>query len=268
MHPIERLRYVARASGADAGVLVRETAGSLGTFSDDPAGMVMACRRMLARHLTVGPLWWMASRACCAVDPMREAWAAAEEFDADRTARQLALALPDDATVLVLGWPETIAEALPSRGDLEVLVVDVHGEGRGMAQRLRRAQVDVEEVPVAGLGAAAAAADLVLVEASVAGPETFIGVAGSRAAAAVGRHGGAAVWLVAGTGRFLPERIWNVIETRFHLDGDEPWENSDELVPLDLVDMIVGRDGVVEAAEAVRLIDCPIAPELFKEGVL
>ena len=30
MHPIERLRYVARASGADQAMLVRETAGRAG----------------------------------------------------------------------------------------------------------------------------------------------------------------------------------------------------------------------------------------------
>ena len=32
MHPIERLRYVARASGADQELLVRETAHALGAF--------------------------------------------------------------------------------------------------------------------------------------------------------------------------------------------------------------------------------------------
>ena len=38
MHPIERLRYVARASGADQAVLVRETAQALAAFRDDPSG--------------------------------------------------------------------------------------------------------------------------------------------------------------------------------------------------------------------------------------
>ena len=36
VHPIERLRYVARASGADQSVLVRETAQALAAFRDDP----------------------------------------------------------------------------------------------------------------------------------------------------------------------------------------------------------------------------------------
>jgi hypothetical protein len=267
VHPIERLRYVARASGADQAALVRETAGSLGAFRHDPPGMVMACRRMLARHLTSGPLWWLSSRVCVAVDPMREAWAAVEEFEADRTARSLSAALPDDGVVCVLGWPEVVAEALPARGDLDVLVVDVADEGSGLVRRLRRSDVDVSDVPLAGLGAAAAAADVVLLEAACVGPDAFVGVAGSRAAAAVGRHAGKQVWLVAGVGRMLPRRLWDVVEARLDEDG-EPWEGDDEVVPLDLISAVVGPAGPQPPEDALRRVDCPIAPELFKEGVL
>ncbi len=267
MHPIERLRYVARASGADQTSLVRETAGSLGAFRDDPAGLVMACRRMLARHLSSGPLWWLTSRACTAPDAMREAWLAADEFEADRTARHLSHALPDDATVVVLGWPEVIAEALPARGDLDVLVVDTLGEGGGLVRRLRRSDVDAQDVPQAGLGAAAATADVVLIEASVVGPDAFVAVAGSHAAAAVALHAGKQVWLVAGVGRFVPRRLWEVIDSR--LDGaDEPWEADEEIVPLDLITKVVGARGAEDVAEALRHVDTPIAPELFKEGIL
>jgi hypothetical protein len=267
VHPIERLRYVARASGADQAALVRETAGSLGAFRDDPAGMVMACRRMLARHLTSGPLWWLSSRVCTGVDPMREAWNAVDDFEADRTPRELSLALPDDAVVCVLGWPEVIAEALPARGDLDVLVVDVVGEGSGLVRRLRRSDMEATDVPLAGLGAAAAAADVVLLEAQCAGPQSFISLAGSRAAAAVARHAGHEVWLVAGVGRMLPARLWDVIEGR--LDArDEPWELDDEVVPLDLATSICGPSGPEPVDIALRRVDCPIAVELFKEGVL
>ena len=41
MHPIERLRYVARSSGAPMSMLVRETAGALGGLGFDPAGLVV-----------------------------------------------------------------------------------------------------------------------------------------------------------------------------------------------------------------------------------
>lgn len=267
MHPIERLRYVARASGADQSTLVRETAGSLGAFAGDPAGLVMGCRRMLARHTSSGPLWWLTSRACTAVDAQREAWAAADELEADATARLLAFALPDDATVVVLGWPELIAQALPARGDVGVLVVDTLGESAGLVRRLRRADVEVADVPQAGLGAAAAAADLVLLEATVVGPEAFVAVAGSRAAAAVARHAGKQVWLVAGVGRLVPGRLWEVIEARLDA-AEDPWDAEEEVVPLDLVTHVAGPFGMEAPADMLARVDTPIAPELFKEGVL
>ena len=165
MHPIERLRYVARASGADQAMLVRETAGALAAFADDPAGLVTACRRIVARHPGSGPLWWLCSRVLTATEPMREAWTASDELDEDRTGAALARALPEDATVCVIGWPDLVGEALRRRGDLDVLVVDALGEGSGLVRVLERSDVVVTDVPVTGTAAAAAAADLVLLEA-------------------------------------------------------------------------------------------------------
>jgi hypothetical protein len=264
MHPIERLRYVARASGADQAVLVRETAASLASLGFDPTGLVTACRRIIDRHLTSGPLWWLCGRVLCAGDSRGEAWRAVSEIEDDTTGRELAFALPDAATVCVLGWPEVVAEALVRRGEVDVLVVDSLGEGRGLARRLARADVVAEEVPTHGLGAAAAAADLVLLEASAIGPTGALCVAGSRAAAAVARHAGHPVWLVGGVGRLLPGRVWSALTARLDAEGDEPWQADDEVVPLDLVDRICGVAGPEMIGDALRRTDCPIAPELFK----
>ena len=92
-------------------------------------------------------------------------------------------------------------------------------------------------------------------------------MAGSRAAAAVARHAGREVWLVAGVGRLLPRRLFDVIEGRLDEDA-EPWDADDEVVPLDLVTSVAGPSGPEPPGEALRRVDCPIAPELFKEGVL
>jgi hypothetical protein len=264
VHPIERLRYVARASGADQAILVRETASALAAFTDDPAGLVTACRRIVARHPGSGPLWWLCSRVLTATEPMREAWRATDELEEDRTAQALAHAIPDDATVCVLGWPDLVADALRRRGDLDVLVVDALGEGSGLVRVLERAEVAVTEVPVTGTAAAAAEADLVLLEAAAVGPDSALAVSSSRAAAAVARTSETAVWLTAGVGRLVPARIWECMVQR--LDAAcEPWDADEELVPLDLVDKIVGPDGPEDPADARRRTDCPIAPELFKE---
>src|SRR5438552_2777432 len=127
MHPIERLRYVARAEGAGPSLLVRESAEALAGFGNDPVGMVTACRRLVDRHASVGPVWWLAARVLAAGQQRVEAWRAAEDIEADPTPQVLAARLPDDATVVVIGWPEQASEAVRRRGDLEVLVVDCDG---------------------------------------------------------------------------------------------------------------------------------------------
>jgi hypothetical protein len=263
MHPIERLRYVARSSGAPQEVLVRETAGALAALGFDPPGLVTACRRILDRHPLSAPLWWLSARVLTSNDPNTEAWNAADDITADDTADVLGYAIPDDAVVCVLGWPDLIGDALPRRGDVQALVVDALGEGSGLVRRLLHADVEAEDVAMAGLGAAVADADLLLLEASAIGPDGCIAVAGSRAAAATARHANVPVWLVGGVGRLLPARMWNALAGRLDAMG-EPWELDDELVPLDLVDRIVMPSGVLEIEDALKHTDCPIAPELFK----
>ena len=256
MHPIERLRHVARADGVGQALLVREAAGALASFGDDPAGLVTACRRLVERHPTSGPMWWLASRMLSSTEPVPEAWRAADELDADTTAAQVARRLPDDATVLLLGWPETAGEAVRRRADLEVLVVDTDGEGAQFARRLRSAGIDALDVPATGLGAAAAEADLVLLEASALGPDAFVAPAGARAAASVARQSGTAVWLVAGVGCALPPALWDAVVDRLGAGEDEPWDRPEEVVPLSSVDEVVGP--------SERTAPCPVAPELLK----
>ena len=263
MHPIERLRYVARSSGADQEMLVRETAGALASLGFDPAGLVTACRRIIDRHTTSGPLWWLCAKVLTAPDPRQEVWRVAEAVSDDTTGRALVDALPEDATVCVLGWPDVAGEALVRRGDVHVLCVDTLGEGAGLARRLRRADMDATEVAAAGLGAAAAAADIVVLEASAIGPDGFLAVAGSRAAAAVAYCAEVPVWVVGGVGRLLPGPTWSALVRRLD-EACEPWEGDDEVVPLAMVNQIVGPDGPEDLDRALRRLDCPVTPELFR----
>jgi hypothetical protein len=267
VHPIERLRYVARASGVSQRVIVQETAAALASFGDDPQGLVTACRRIVSRQPTSGPLLWFAARVLTAGDAAHEIWEAAGVMQADTTAAELGHTLPADAIVTVLGWPDVIGEALPRRGDVRVLVVDAASEGSGFVSRLVRADVEAVDVALAGLGAAVTGSDLVLLESTAIGPDEFLAVAGSRAAAAVARHAGIPVWLVGGAGRLLPARMWEGLIGRVHL-AVEPWEAPDEVVPLDLVDRVVGPAGPEPVADALRRTDCPVAPELFRGDVI
>jgi len=262
MHPIERLRYVARAGGADPRALVSEAAHALGAFDDDPAGLVAAARRLVARHPAVGPMWWLCSRVLVAADPAVEGRRAVWEIDADPTAAVLAASLPDEAIVLVVGWPDTVVTGLARRGDVEVLAAD-DGTGVDIGRLLGRVDIDVVDVSTEGLGAAAARAELVILEASVAGPASALAAPGSRAAAAVARSEGRTVWLVAPVGCVLPGPLYDAC-VRGVVDVSEPWEAGHDIVPLTLVDRVVGPDGPVSSVEGVGATTCPVAPELLR----
>ncbi len=262
MHPIERLRYVARAGGVDQALLTREAAGALAALGLDSAGLVTSCRRLVDRHPMAGALWTLSSRVLTGTNSMRDAWELADELDADRTPRELAAALPDDATVLVIGWPDTIPGALVRRGDLKVLVVDQHGEGSGLVRQLEQRDVEALDIAPSGLGAAAANCDVVLLEASIAGEGGIVAASGSLAAAATARACGAEVWAVVAVGRALPPSMWRYATAS--LRGPEPWDDDDEIVPVGLIDAMVGPIGRRPGDELLIRADCVVAPELLK----
>src|SRR5690349_18952317 len=128
MHPIEHLRHVARATGADPALVATEAASGLAQMAEiDPAGLVPACRRLIERHLTSGPVWWLSARVLGADDQRRAARDAAMALSRDPTARHLAEVLSEGSSVLIVGWPDVAGDALRIRGDIEALVVDAGG---------------------------------------------------------------------------------------------------------------------------------------------
>jgi hypothetical protein len=218
-------------------------------------------QRLVDRQPTCGPVWWVAARVLCATDPSREAWRAGDELCQDTTASALAGALPEDATVVVLGWPAQVGDALARRGDVRALVVDALDEGAALAGWLQRSGANAELVPESGIAGAVAASGLVLLEATALGPTGLIGVAGSAAAAAVGRQAGVPVWAVAGEGRVLPDLLWEAVSSRLAARGPA-WELDEEIVALAWVDAVVGPSGVVPPTDASARPTCPPASEL------
>ena len=263
MHPIERLRMVARAEGEDPGLVAQEAAAVLAACASDPAGLVTGCRRLVDHQTTSGPMWWLAARVLAAADPEEEAWRAAEQLGGDATASALAYHLPPDLRVVVVGWPDQAANALARRGDCSVMAVDAGGLGGGLARNLRRRGTEATVVDEAGLGAAVVASGLVLLEATAMGGEAFVASAGSMAAAAVARHARVPVWVVAGVGRVLPEPLWLAMLARLDA-GADPWDRPTDVVPLALADQVVGPDGPEPAADVGHRADCPAVPELTR----
>ncbi len=263
MHPIERLRYVARAGRADQASLVHETAGSLAAMGLDPAEAVTACRRVVQRHPFAGALWTLCNRTLTAVDPRTATVAYLDEIDADPTAGHVETTVADDATVVVVGWPEVAAGGLARRGDVRVLVIDTDGDGSQLVRRLLRLEIDAEEVPAAGIAAAVVEADVVVLDAHAAGPTGVVAAVGSHAAAAVAHHLGRPVLVCVGAGRALAPSVYDTVRARMGLDAD-PWHAPVEEVPAGLVAAVVGPTGRSGADALAARADAPVAPELLR----
>lgn len=258
------MRYVARASGGDQRMLVRETAGAIRGLQLEPAGLVIACRRIVERHPTSGPLWWFCSSLLTSAHPFDVAYELAAEVENDPTPDHLYSLLPDDATVCVVGWPDLIGDAVMRRGDVRVLAVDANDEGGSFVRRLHRADIDAEVVPPAGVSAAVVAADLVLIEAMAGGLTEVIAPPASRAAASVAWCSEVPTWLVAGRGRCLPEQLFTAMSVRL-ADRRVPWDAAAESVPVGLFSAVIGPAGLVDASPEHTLApECATAPELAR----
>jgi len=112
VHPIERLRYVARGGWAGPSLLGAEAAWALADLaSTEPAAVVPACRRLLDRQPSCGPLWWVAARVLDAADPVSEATCCAEALEDDATAQLVVDELPEGARVVHRGGVGEVASA-------------------------------------------------------------------------------------------------------------------------------------------------------------
>ncbi len=271
MHPIERLRYVARASSSDQRLLVRETASALRGLHVEPAGLVVACRRIVERHPTSGPLWWFCASLLASADPYARAYALAGEIDDDPTPDRLVDLLPEDATVCVVGWPDLAGDAILRRGDVRVLAIDVadrvgQGEGAAFVRRLERSDVEADTIGPEGAAAAVLAADLVLIEALAVGRTDALAVPLARAVASIAWCSEVPAWLVAGRGRRLPDQMLTTMMERLP-DDRGPWRADAEAVPVGLFGTVVGPAGAT-APEAPGALDaeCPMTHELLRSS--
>jgi hypothetical protein len=265
--PAERLRAVTRRN-VDDDRLAAEAADALAGFADEPASLVVACRRVLAHHKTHGPLWWVCARILAAAEPAAAARQAVRELDSDRTADRLGATLPlldDGEVVAAIGWPAVVDEALLERFDVEAVAVRVGGVDATRSLRYRRREHTVRVVdpwdPVL------ASVARLLVPASAIGPENTLVPAGTADALATipaGVTDGAGVgevWLVGGVGRVLPARLYAVVAAGANTgDGDTEVEE----MSLQRFDRLAGPRGVERTTEAAARVDCPVVPELLR----
>lgn len=246
MHPIEHLRYIARARGADPRDLVRETAYALEALHCGPAEKLVACRRILERHADCAPLWWLCSHLVCGHDD------AADLIDADTTDRLLADALASEAKVLTLAGGSTVALGLGRRGDLQVFVTDSRHYGSATIQYLERRDVPCEPVQPEAIAGALSEVDLVVIEADAISPTRAITRIGGQVLAIVAQAAGVPVWLVAPTGTGLADQVLTAIDSHLRAEGVASWDLDHEICDLSLFDRVIAG-GVI----------APFAPELI-----
>lgn len=253
------------------GLLVQEATYALGVFADDPPGLLTAARRLLNRQPALGALWWMASRLVASNETRSEARDLIQLVRNDQVSRELSHALPDDATVVIIGWPEKVLEAVEARGDIRVLVVDVDGQAMPVVRRLDRMEVEAEAIDPGRIGGAVAGADLVILDAAAIGPSAVLGEPGMVPVAATAKAMGKPVWLAAGVGDIVPEGVWQSIVTKT-VEPDlnnEPWVARWEVLTMGMIDRIVTGSGVHPADEALRSVGSgaarfPHVPELLR----
>lgn len=260
---MERLRYVARAGGGDPAVVVSETVEAVRGLAPGPGELVSVCRNLVERHVACGPLWWLCARLLSEPDALATSWDLADEIAEDPTADHLVAALPDDATVLTIGYPMLAARALVRRGDLHVLAVEAGNASNALIRLLDRNDVEAIDVQPEAMLAAMAQADLVLLEADACSPSTALSAIGSALAAAAANASATPVWLVAGRGRRLPQSYVDAIVRRVSCN-ERPWESEFETIPTDRATNVVGPAGLVTMSPAALGAECAAVPELVR----
>lgn len=295
MHPIEQLRFVARAAGADARLLVEEAASALTVFRHDHRALVMACRRLVDRQPMVAPLWWLCSRIVTTGDVVAEARSVVKELREDPTSGSLAdhltsltasMSSTDHAgpkpeptiRVAVAGWPDVVvagiveASTRTRSAEIGALVVDVEGQGPALVRHLERVDIVADDVDPARMSGVARSADLVVVEAAVTNGRRLATDIGSVGLMAAARAADTPVCCVVPVGRALPDEYWDVVVAA---GGSPlaPWLSPIETGSLALADTVIAgsvvvprSDGADSWSDTVNLALAPAwraAPELL-----
>ncbi len=267
MHPIERLRYVARSSGEPAD-LVEEAADALQDLAGDPRALVTASRRLLDAHPECGQLWWLAARILCAADPAAAAEEARGLVLGDLTTEELAGSLPSAATVTAVA-SRLVVDACSLRPDCSVRLV---GTPLAVRRAVHRLGAEVREVAGFGLGEleeAVAGSSLVLAEALAASPSGVLVAAAGAAVVRCAGDRGVASWLVAPQGSVLPPALFEACAARSSLLGGRQRDGGAGPDPFgfdepDAFTRAVTATGPGRPGEALAVAGCPAPAELTR----
>jgi hypothetical protein len=217
VHPIERLRHVARAGDVDPVLLAQEAAEALGSLTYEAQALVPACRRLIEAHPSCGPLWWVAAKVIVADEPFDAAYAAIEALADDPTAEELAASFPAGASV-VIPAKAGLAAALNLRPDLSVTVVGMPYRLNEVLRRLSRVAdvigIDARDFDVEGAEMMGDGPHLLVLEALAAGPSGFLVDRDQAVLATAASIADMPCWVTTGVGRVLPAELFAEILDR------------------------------------------------------
>ena len=154
---------------------------------------------------SAGPLWWLCSNVATSSEPFEAVWELADQIRSDRTASELAAALPDESQVVTIGDPSVIAAGLARRGDVRVLALDIDHSATSFVHVGWSGTTSTTNPSTPGQRARQhAVADVVLLEVLAMDETRMVLPSGSSTIAAAATAWETPVWAVAGVGRRLP----------------------------------------------------------------
>lgn len=260
MHPIERLRWIARLEGESDSTVAGEAAWLLGELSTtEPPAVLTASRRLVLRRPACGPLWWACARileSAGSDDVLDIAQQIALELAADTVPAKLALSLkkeiPSGEALLVTSPSDTISRGLGPPGRYSIRLLASYRDLRYEMSQFRGADVTGYELDEAE--EAAEGCSVVLVEPGFTGPDRlYLGV-GAAMAVRSARQRGIPCWAVLAAGRSLSEPLAKVA-SQLARDEVAPFEP-------DLFARAVDQTGLTSLSEALGQVSCPPALEL------
>ena len=265
MHPIERLRWIARADGEASATLAAEAAWTLADLAaTEPHALVTACRRLVDSHVTSAPLWWVGANMLVAGDPELEAQVLVEALCDDATAAAAGAAVAarhpgggDGSLVAVaVASPfEQLREVCSYLPAATVRVIGAYPQLRGEVRSAGSVAAEADGYELDELERAFDGAEVLLVEAVAASSDGVLLHASGRAVVEAAAAAGVPCWALVAAGRLLHPQLCGAIERR-----------AGELV--EAVDprhfeLLVGPAGAVTPRVLLAGATCPAAPELL-----
>jgi hypothetical protein len=265
MHPIERLRWIARAEDEPAASLASEAAWTLGELTEhEPTALLTACRRLLDRHPACGPLWWVSAQLAAAGDPLEAGRRAAAELCSDPTVNRIGQALRSSYTatdVLVLTAPvDLVLPALESSKPYPLRVISTPWSLRRSMRALSAVvSSDVTGWSVGEEHEAVDGASVLLVEVLAAGGAEALASPGTAGVVRAANDLAVPVWAVIGVGRAIPDRLFEAAAERAGEDADR--------LGLDVFSLAIGPDHTGDPVDVAARVTCPPGPELLRRSI-